>query len=175
MTRFTTGRTALRGRLLPVLALLLTVSLTACGSDDDGAASGTGDGDGNSAADGELAFYECMRDNGIDMPDPDPSQQGIQLELPDDPGAAEAMEECRSLLPDGGEASDPDADALEALRAFTTCMRENGVDMPDPAADGSLSMPTGLDPNSAEFQAAIGACQSLLAGAPVRFGPGGGQ
>ncbi|WP_162606704.1 hypothetical protein [Jiangella asiatica] len=175
-----TGRRARRARLLPVLALLLTVSLTACGSDgdDDVSAAGTGGGgesvDDGDVEDDELAFYECMREHGVDMPDPDPNQQGVQLTLPDDPDAEAAMEECRSLLPNGGEMPEQDAESLESLRAFTECMRENGVDMPDPNADGSLSMPAGLDPNSAAFQTAISACQSLLAGVPVRFGPGGG-
>ncbi|WP_146605360.1 hypothetical protein [Jiangella anatolica] len=181
-------RSTRRGsRLLPVLALLLTVALTGCGSDDDdpAAAAGTGDssagssdgGDGGGETDpeqAELDFYQCMRDNGVDLPDPDPGQPGVQLQLP--PGSEAAMEECRSLLPNGGEMQDTSPEDLESLRAFTECMRENGIDMPDPAADGRLSMPAGVDPQSAEFQAAMTTCQPELNGAPIRLGgPGGGQ
>ncbi|SDU59667.1 hypothetical protein [Jiangella alkaliphila] len=182
-------RSTRRGiRLLPVIALLLTVTLTACGSDDgddDVSAAGTGDstsdsggGSGGGETDpeqAELDFYECMRENGVDMPDPDPGQPGIQLQVP--PGAEAAMEECRSLLPNGGDMAQTDADDLESLRAFTACMRENGIDMPDPAADGGLSMPEGVDPQSAEFQTAMTTCQPELNGAPIRIGPGpgGGQ
>ncbi|TDD63869.1 hypothetical protein E1262_29800 [Jiangella aurantiaca] len=187
MTRSTRRGT----RLLPVVALLLTATLTACGSDggdDDVSAAGTGGGDSTSDSGGgsggggetdpeqaELDFYECMRENGVDLPDPDPGQPGIQLQLPPgDPDNEAAMEECRSLLPNGGEAPEVDAEALESLRAFTECMRENGIDMPDPAADGRLSMPEGVDPQSAEFQAAMTECQPMLDGAPIRIGPGPG-
>ncbi len=187
-------RSTRRGiRLLPVVALLLTVTLTACGSDDgddDVSAAGTGDstsdsGGGSGGGGGEtdpeqaeLDFYECMRENGVDMPDPDPGQPGIQLQLPQgDPDAEAAMEECRTLLPNGGDMQETDPDDLESLRAFTECMRENGIDMPDPAADGGLSVPEGVDPQSAEFQAAMTTCQPELNGAPIRLnrGPGGGQ
>lgn len=185
-------RSTRRGaRLLPVLALLLTVALTACGSDDgddDVAAagdtiadsdedrdSGSGDGGETDPEQAELDFYQCMRDHGVDLPDPDPGQPGIQLQLPPgDPNAAEAMEECRSLLPNGGEAPEVDAEALESLRAFTACMRENGIDMADPGTDGTLSVPAGVDPESAEFQAAMTECQPMLEGAPIRMRAGGG-
>ncbi|SDT43549.1 hypothetical protein [Jiangella sp. DSM 45060] len=182
-------RSTRRGsRLLPVVALVLTVALTACGSDDGGdddvSAAGTGGGgstsDGGGGSGGvtdpeqaELDFYACMRENGVDMPDPDPGQPGVQLQLP--PGSEAAMEECRSLLPNGGEMQETSPDDLESLRAFTECMRENGVDMPDPAADGRLTMPAGVDPQSAEFQAAMTTCQPELDGAPIRIGPGGGR
>ncbi|WP_116952604.1 hypothetical protein [Jiangella endophytica] len=166
-------------RLLPVIALLLTAALTACGSDDgddggDVSAAGTSGGE-TDPEQAELDFYECMRENGVDLPDPDPGQPGIQLQLPQgDPDAQAAMEECRSLLPNGGDLQEVDGDALESLRAFTECMRENGIDMPDPAADGGLSMPEGVDPQSAEFQAAMTTCQPELDGAPIRIGPGPG-
>ncbi|RIQ37350.1 hypothetical protein [Jiangella rhizosphaerae] len=182
MTRSTRRGT----RLLPVIALLLTATLTACGSDggdDDVAAAGTGGGDSTSDSGGgggttdqeqaELDFYECMRENGVDLPDPDPGQPGVQLQLP--PGSEAAMEECRTLLPNGGQMQETSPEDLESLRAFTECLRENGIDMPDPAADGRLSMPEGVDPQSAEFQAAMTECQPMLDGAPIRIGPGPGS
>lgn len=176
MTTSTTGPATSRGRrrapVLPVLGLLLTVALTACGSADDdvsaASTSGSGDNDSSSAEDGELAFYDCMRENGIDLPDPDPNQEGVQLDMsaidPDDPASKAALEECEQLLPGGGEPPEQDAESLAALREFTECLRENGIDMPDPGADGALSMPQGVDPNSAEFQAAMDECQDLIAG-----------
>ncbi|HXA42080.1 MAG TPA: hypothetical protein VNV65_04095 [Candidatus Solibacter sp.] len=67
---------------------------------------------------------------------------------------------------------------------FVQCMRQHGVDLPDPSADGSitihgsasgtgdsggpsLSGPGGLDPNSPTFQAAQTACQ--------KYAPNGGK
>ena len=189
-----------RGGLLPALALLLAVALTGCGSDDGGddlsaAATGAADSDsndggsddgGDGGGDGgdrsdvdpeqaELDFYECMREHGVDLPDPDPGQPGMQLRLPQgDPNAQAAAEECRHLLPNGGEPPELDASQLESLRAFTSCMRDNGIDMPDPGADGTLSMPQGIDPESAQFQTAMSTCQPLLEGAPIRMRAGGG-
>lgn len=197
MTRSTRRRTG----LLPALALVLAVALTGCGSDDDGgddlSAAGTGaadsnddsdDGDGGSGEDGgsggdrsevdpeqaELDFYECMREHGVDLPDPDPGQPGLQLRLPPGEEAQAAAEECRQLLPNGGEPPEVDAGQLEALRAFTGCMREHGIDMADPGADGTLSMPQGTNPESPEFQTAMSECQPLLEGAPIRMRAGGG-
>lgn len=181
MTRSTRRRTG----LLPALALVLAVALTGCGSDDtegDGGSGGDGSGDDTTAASeevdpeqAELDFYECMREHGVDLPDPDPGQPGLQLRLPPGEDAQAAAEECRHLLPNGGEPPEADAGQLESLRAFTACMRDNGIDMPDPGADGTLSVPQGVDPESAEFQTAMSTCQPLLDGAPIRMRAGGGQ
>lgn len=180
---------AARAAMVPALALLLATTLTACGSDDGGdedvAAAGQNGGAGRNAPDEEqqdavLEFYQCLRDQGIDVEDPDPNQQGIQLNLGelglDTPEGEAALEECRDLLPGGGPGGggQMDADGLEAMREFTQCLRDNGIDMPDPSSDGSLSLPQGVDPESSEFQAAMEECQHLTAGHGLRM-RGGGQ
>jgi hypothetical protein len=49
------------------------------------------------------------------------------------------------------------------LQAFSECMRDNGLpEFPDPGPDGLSLTGTGLDPESAEFQAAREACQDLM-------------
>ena len=69
----------------------------------------------------------------------------------------------------------------EKLLAFTRCMREHGIDMPDPQSNGMVfneeegSGPD-FDPNSDEFQEAQEACGDLLPG-KIQVngsGPGGG-
>ncbi|WP_041258989.1 hypothetical protein [Pseudofrankia inefficax] len=53
--------------------------------------------------------------------------------------------------------------------AFAQCMRAHGVtNFPDPDAQGYLTLPQGIDPNTPQFQAAGQACASLLPDA----GPG---
>jgi hypothetical protein len=58
--------------------------------------------------------------------------------------------------------------------AFSSCMRANGVpNFPDPAPDGGIQLPNGLDPSSPAFQAARSNCEKLVptvAGGPANFG-----
>jgi hypothetical protein len=172
--------------VVPALVLVLGAT-TACGDDsDDGVATAGGADGGGAGADGPgtesnqyeqiLEFYACLREHGMDVADPEPGGP-VQLRVdPNDPDAQAAMEACQDLAPNGGEAAAPDAEGMAALREFTQCMRDNGIDdMPDPGADGSLTMPEGVDLNAAEAQAAIEECRPLLAGNPVQFRGGGGQ
>jgi hypothetical protein len=81
------------------------------------------------------------------------------------PGAAAA-----SASP--GASTNPE----DAMLDFAQCMRDNGVDMPDPQSGGRgvtiVGGPgSGIDPQSEEFQAAMTACQDLQ----PAFGPGGGD
>jgi hypothetical protein len=58
----------------------------------------------------------------------------------------------------------------EKLLAFTKCMREHGIDLPDPGTNGVIvdegEGGTGpkFDPNDPDFQAAQEACGSLMPG-----------
>lgn len=74
------------------------------------------------------------------------------------------------------------ADTQEAVLAYASCMRENGVDMDDPTFDADGNMQgglgfgpdSGIDPQSDEFQAAQEACGDLIDGIALG-GPGGGN
>ena len=187
----------LRMFLLPA-ALALGLLATACGGSSGEGASGVasaGDGKAKSAdrKNGKktdpqqtaLDFARCMREHGVDVPDPKASDNGMVLVGPapgpgglgqaaEPPaGFEEADKACRhlmkDLISDGGGAT---VDAKEQDRAlrFARCMRENGVNMPDPDfSKGGVSMKIdeGFNPSSEAFQAAQKACGSL-------FGPGGG-
>lgn len=58
--------------------------------------------------------------------------------------------------------------------AFSECMRADGVpNFPDPAPDGGIQLPNGVDPSSPAFQAARSKCEKLIpsvAGGPANFG-----
>jgi hypothetical protein len=179
-------------------------------ADDDTADDGTADDDdgaddGDEAvdpADAAVDFARCMREHGVDMPDPEVTGDGgigIAIggpdgeEPPDREVLQEAQEACEPILedamPEGRRDLDPEE--VERIREqaleFAECMREHGIDMPDPVfgdggevtvAIGSASVDDedqsgddgrgprtgGVDPRSDEFQEAQEACG----------GPGGG-
>ncbi|GIG67405.1 hypothetical protein [Phytomonospora endophytica] len=161
----------MRIRTALVLAAL-ALSLTACGSAGDGEGVATAGGDGAapsagstlSDAEARLKFGECMREHGIDIPDPDPDAEGIQIQLPEgvDPEDAKAAtEECEQFLPDGGAPPKADPERIEEQRLFAECMRENGIEGfpdPDPETGGIIVEGDAFDPSGAEFKAAEEAC-----------------
>lgn len=98
---------------------------------------------------------------------PAPSNGVARLDTPD-PTAAAAS---------GSPA--PSEDVYQRLLAYSQCMRQHGVPkFPDPISNGSgggglrvaAGPGTGLDPNSASFQAAQQACQSLMPAAKTGTG-----
>ena len=138
--------------LVGVLALALAVA--ACGSsgnERDGVASLGGDNQptttnaGGSKAGGEdgydlsqaLVFTRCMRQHGYDMPDPQMEGNNVGLQLPNYQGQRApkyqaAWQACRRYAPNGGRLERPSArDVREAL-AFARCMRQQGINLPDP-------------------------------------------
>ncbi|CAM3782225.1 hypothetical protein KIPE111705_24685 [Kibdelosporangium persicum] len=135
-----------RWRLAAVTALFALA--TACGSDSAGdKVASLGDGKGGDAqnsadsADGKTdedrmrEFAKCMREQGIDMPDPGP---GGTMTAQRVEGEAEmekmnkAGEVCNKLLPNGGKPKPLSPEELDKQRAQAKCMREHGINMPDP-------------------------------------------
>ena len=116
-------------------------------------------------------FVQCMRDHGVDVPDPD-SGGGIRITSSAGPGSEKAIEECQKYLP-AGKAAKPDPQMLEQAREFAKCMRDHGVDMPDPDPNaGGFRVQKGsgdgrVSPDDAAFKAAMEACKDKL--------PKGGQ
>jgi hypothetical protein len=128
-----------------------------------------------------LAFTQCLRDQGIDVGDPTVGPDG-SLQLPpieftvesDSTGAAEPdfsefekmMAPCEELLDGlGSSGSSGDASGFEdALVEYTQCMRDKGVDMPDPDFSGNggiIDLGTaGMD--DVGFDAADAICRSVF-------------
>ncbi len=148
----------------------------ASGDQSQGTASKAGQKDGQRAKDPEKAtldFARCMRAHGVDMPDPKSGEGGVMRfgdpsdggELPDQSKFAEADKACRHLMGDSGppEMSPEDLkEAQDAMLAFARCMRDNGVDVPDPQPGGGgmlARVGEGPDPRSPEFQAAEKECR----------------
>jgi predicted small secreted protein len=181
LSRRTTMR--LTRMTLAALPLLCALTLTGCGSDEGGGADvASAGGTSSAAADGggeelsrdemNMKFAQCMRENGVDMPDPEPGK-GVQLKVGPETSqetVQAAMEACREYSPqeNGGGKGNPEQEA--AFREYAQCMRDNGVEAfpdPDPSNPGMMKITPeiGEDP---DFQTAQQACQEKLA-------PAGGQ
>jgi hypothetical protein len=153
-----------------------------------------------------------MRDHGVDMPDPvfeggGPGGGGTFSSVavgPDGNAASQAADRaCKPLLAgitfDGGGPSTMSPEEQQAFLNFSQCMRDHGIDMPDPQFSGggvsvqignssggpaNNSTGGGIDPTSPAFAEAQKACQHVLTDAGIKApdggatsggGPGGGD
>lgn len=133
--------------------------LTGCGAlGDDSEADGAGGETAEVQTDEEalLDFAACMRDNGIDMPDPD--EEDIRIALPggdeDEETLMAATEECEDLLPVDEDAPSEEEMFEESLR-IAECMRENGIDVDDPEPGQGLALPAEDDEQSEAVSACV--------------------
>ncbi|TCO58165.1 hypothetical protein [Actinocrispum wychmicini] len=131
--------------LIAVATVALTTACGKAGGDDNGVASLNGGGKPSDSAQGASdqgsdedkmrAFTKCMREHGIDMPEPD-GQGHVQAKAAGAPGEMDKMkaadEACKSLLPNGGKPKPLSPEDLDKMRKTAKCMREHGIDMPDP-------------------------------------------
>jgi hypothetical protein len=142
--------------------------------------------------DAMLAFARCMREHGIDMPDPDTSGGGPGVvtfkaggpgdKLDADAGKfQEANEACKDLMGDAGPMNlspEQQQEMQDQALAFSRCMREHGVNMPDPNFDGEghvtmkIDDSSGIDPSDPKFEAAQQACGSAFGPAGAKGGAG---
>jgi len=154
-------------------ALVAGLALTGCGA-DEAATAGSEDRQ-QQAQDAQLAFAKCMREQGIDMPDPSPGERGLRLAVPEGV-SPEEMEEAQQACGHHLEAIEPpelsdeqQEEFKEAALAHARCMRDQGIeDFPDPTfgEDGGarirIAPGAGLDPDSPEFREAQEACRDEL-------------
>lgn len=155
-----------------ITAALLLVALAGCGSaestDDVASAGGANSRSGSPAPqsgdDGGLKYAKCMRENGIDIPDPEPGKFPPVVDGPPDSKEHKALTACKQFLPNGGEAEDISPEDLEKIREYAQCMRDNGVDMPDPEPDGTLTGDAVTGEDAEKLAAADQVCQSKLPG-----------
>jgi hypothetical protein len=181
-------RDPIRRRHLAVLGLGLALALAACGGSPDGdrvaslsggGATGTTNGTAKTTAEdpqqAALDFARCMREHGIDMPDPQVDEQGrVRVRVggrgggarPDPKKLDEAQKACGGLMGGGDGPGQIDPEERDAMVAFARCMREHGIDMPDPTGDGLVmrrDSDGGPDPSSEQFRQAEKACDHHLA------------
>ncbi len=122
---------------------------------------------------GVLEFSQCMREEGIDFPDPtfdadgNPNFDDFNLDIDDEEIFNVAFTNCedilRSALPSEFDV-DPEIQAalIDASLEFSQCMREEGIDFPDPKPGefGFFAFrDANIDFNSQEVQDAFEVCQ----------------
>lgn len=159
-----------------VLAMAASIALlaSACGGSSPTSSTGSGSTTGQSTAyQKAIAYAQCIRKHGVPNY-PDPNSQG-QFFVPngDSPtsnvsktvGIA-AAKACHKLLPPSMAQGPPQGSqgakaASRGLR-YSECMRSHGEpNFPDPGANGSITLPPGMNYQSPQFQNASKDCQSL--------------
>ena len=203
----TPAETATAGTTVATITETATAATTTATADDADAADGppaTTTAQPNPAEPGEyggdedlsdeerlLRFADCMREHGVDFPDPvveaDGSVRfgfrpgaggaGEAQELGRDPDLLAAREACEDLLEGlsfGSGSGDFDiTESQDTLLEFARCMRANGVDMGDPDLssfgpggdnDGPGGGPFGdaIDLQDADVVAALEVCQEEI-------------
>ncbi len=166
----------------PTLAAtaLATLLLAACGGTTDEAARGQG-GKEEEFEQAALKHAQCMREEGVDVPDPKPGQKGLILREGPAPGGSpeaqrRAQEACAKYLDDlpPPRLSEKQQNEMrDGAIKHAKCMREQGVDFPDPTFDakGGAIVKIGerFDPTDPAVERANKACAEHLPG----DGPGG--
>jgi len=183
----------MRTMKVAVLVATLALALTACGGGGDGGVATLQDSAAAEASaspsmsDEEAlqAFAACMRENGVeDFEDPQLDDEGrirfgVGLgagggELPSEEDRdvmLDAMEACRDLLPQGtgdgpsAMSAEDQAAFQDAMLEYAQCMRDEGIDMPDPdfgGGGGFIGMAEGADLDDPDFQSADEVCRPIL-------------
>ena len=158
----------MRKHLLAVVPVLI-FGLAACGNGTGKNASSTTTAKAASDHDKMVKFAQCMRQNGVDVPDPDPGG-GIKFAQRGggDADATQkkfqaAQQKCRSFMPNGGRPPKLSPADVAQMRQFAKCMRDHGVNMEDPSDDGMIRVKeTGGPGKHFDDQAAQQACQKLM-------------
>lgn len=160
------------------LAAFLTAGLTACAGGDEGTggSAGAGAGDGRDRAKLEkaaLEHAECMRREGVDVPDPKPGQGGIVLRGPREGGdpamerrAARTCERHLRDVPPPRLTEEQKTELRDGALRHARCMRARGIPFPDPKFDGnggvSVKFGDGFDPADPRVREAERSCRRLL-------------
>jgi hypothetical protein len=170
----------------PLVALIALLALTACGGEAGAsqvasADDSTTDRDATETPTEEeetdpdqaaLEFAKCMRENGVDMPDPEPGEAGGGFRSfgggadgADRETMEAALDACRDLAPqfEGPDPTDPEQQ--EQMLAMAECLREHGIDVPDPSTTGggiqlNLGDQEDIDPD--EMRAAAEECRESV-------------
>jgi hypothetical protein len=154
-----------------LVAAVAATSLVACGGEKPASSGSTGPSDVKKAM---LGYAKCMRDHGVDMPDPVFEGNRVRQRGPEKVNEAKmrtADKACASIRDSIKPPEMSDAKKAEFKQAAlknAQCMRDHGIDFPDPTFDENggarITMKRGsaFNPDSAKFKAAEKACRGTL-------------
>lgn len=153
------------------VVLASTVALAACSDSSDSPSPSSG---GSSASSGtsnpqdtaRVKLTQCLREQGIDVPDLDATGEAFAQLSPAERQRMEAALEgpCERYSSQAfGDTHDPQSqEFLDALTTFTVCLRKNGADVPDPDPNEPFAVLHSLDQSDPTIAAALSACQDKL-------------
>lgn len=146
---------AINLRILGVIAVapLLVGLLAGCTAAGDAAEeTGTSGGAAQSFEDWQLDFAACMREAGIDYPDPGEDGGSVTLSEQDADAFGAAADACIEELgeapvnPDAPTEGESDAETLKMVQ----CLRDNGIDVDDPKPGEAIGVPDEVSPEVLE-------------------------
>ncbi|MFD4589351.1 hypothetical protein [Streptomyces rubiginosohelvolus] len=167
LSRRTAARS--RGRSLAAacaLAAALALTATACSGDGGGTKDGgSASGSKKTKEDQALEHRKCLREQGLDIPEPKPGENGMGVTIDGGSMDKEKMEKAFKACEDkavGGGPKELTQAEKDKLVAYARCMRQNGFDMPDPKFDGgAMQAAPALKPKDMKkFEKANKACES---------------
>lgn len=172
----------MRRHLLATLAVIIALAAPLAGCGHSGKRDRAGaQSDASKPAEADVGdkarkFASCMREQGIDMPDPEVDGGRVSIAMGGgnaaEPGMQEKVEaaqaKCKQYLPDGGQPRKLDPEQLEKARQMSKCMRENGVpNFPDPDENGMIRVDgdqVGVGPDDPAMQEAQRKCDKYGGG-----------
>lgn len=154
----------------PALALI-AVTLAGCST---GGAGATGTSATANAQDQAVKFAQCMRQHGVDVPDPQPGQGGIQIKASagsvDQAKLQQAMNACRKYSPKlAGNPNNPAQ--RDRMLKLAQCLRQHGINIPDPQPGQGLRIRVNKA-DAAKMQQAQQACRKEVP--PLTASPSAG-
>ena len=179
---------------LILLAAVAASAVAACG----GASPASSGGPSTKGPDAKtkkalLQYAQCMRDHGVDMPDPNFSGGRVTIRAggPGDASspqkmqaAQKACQKYQSQIKPPSMSASQKADFKKKALANAQCMRDHGItNFPDPTFDENggaqirIGKDAGIDPQDPKFQAAQKACAKVggIGGGPSTQSVGGGK
>jgi hypothetical protein len=159
-----------------LITALTLLALAGCSSsndanDDIATVNGSAQPTASPSKDDPVALAHCMQQHNVPVSDP-PTDGEWRLDKPSTVSRETfeaALQACRALLPEGMIGGPPDPADLEKLRTFAVCMREHGIEMSDPEADGNMKIRGRLEhvtraqlEADPQFKAAFDACKDKL-------------
>lgn len=144
--------------------------LAACGGSDSASPA-----DARAKAEqAQLKFARCMREHGVNVPDPKPDARGPGLVRVGEGVSPQVMRRADAACRKYMEAAAPKLSAAQQAELrdqafkFARCMRQHGVDVPDPQVNGGAvriqirgGRTSSMNPDSPAFRAAQEACKAF--------------
>jgi hypothetical protein len=153
-------------RVIAVAALV--AALAGCGGGGDKTPSAASTTIGSDMA---VKFAQCMREHGVNVPDPKPGQPlQIQGDPNDTAKIQAAQEACKAYAPQQDNGGQQSGDDMDRQAKLVACLRQHGVTVEDPQPGQPLRV-QGQRQNEAATEKAMQDCQREVGGpAPSRIG-----